>query len=262
MTIPPAAQIAQPLPPMERCYDCGDAIPEGQVYRREVEVSSSYSSGSIDLQGRDATRMSGSYGGSGSTYETVSLCPACIAQRVRDARERARKARLACGCAAAFFVACAAVVAGFWAFLFADHHQQQEAQEKAAVEAKPKREAAETEAKRKQDEAKAKAEAAEKERREAAEKERREAAERRRRALAELEEEAKRQKEAKKQEEKRRKEAEKQEEFAQARLKYARKLIADDQTEEARERLQKIIKELPDTKAATEARELLKQLDK
>jgi hypothetical protein len=42
---------AQAPPPAERCYGCGPAIREGDVCRRIVRVSSSYSSGSISAGG-------------------------------------------------------------------------------------------------------------------------------------------------------------------------------------------------------------------
>jgi hypothetical protein len=76
---------------LERCYDCGQLIPEGRVYRRTVAVSSSYTSGSISattspgrafgegFRGNDHT--SGWYGGSTSSYEKVSLCPRCNWER-------------------------------------------------------------------------------------------------------------------------------------------------------------------------------------
>ena len=47
MVIPPTAQPKQQGPPTERCYDCGEAIPEGKVYRREVAVSRTYQSGGV-----------------------------------------------------------------------------------------------------------------------------------------------------------------------------------------------------------------------
>lgn len=110
MAIPPAAQVAQPLPPMERCYDCGRPIPEGRVCRREVAVSSSYSSGSISAStyggGKllgDSSSTYGTYGGSSSTYATVSLCPTCDAER-EEARLRAEaRARRAVRDAEIFF---------------------------------------------------------------------------------------------------------------------------------------------------------------
>jgi len=99
---------------MERCYDCGNAIPEGQVFRRTVAVSSSYTCGSISTNTRgsgksfgDRNSTSGSYGGSTSTYTKVSLCPECNAER--EAREAA--ARRALGCAVIAFLVAMAVVA-------------------------------------------------------------------------------------------------------------------------------------------------------
>jgi hypothetical protein len=89
MAIPPAAQVGQLLAPMERCYDCGRPIPEGEVCRRTVAVSCSYSSGGISTSTRgsgksfgDHKSTVGAYGGSTSTYAKVSLCPDC--NRGRD----------------------------------------------------------------------------------------------------------------------------------------------------------------------------------
>jgi hypothetical protein len=50
------------------------------------------------------------------------------------------------------------------------------------------------------------------------------------------------------------------EEYAAAQVKFARKLIDDGTPSLARERLEKVVKEYGDTKAAAEARELLKSL--
>ena len=56
------------------------------------------------------------------------------------------------------------------------------------------------------------------------------------------------------------KKAAKDEEFASERLKYARKPIDEGMDDLAKERLRKIIKEQPDTKAAAEARKLLESI--
>jgi hypothetical protein len=48
---------------------------------------------------------------------------------------------------------------------------------------------------------------------------------------------------------------------AGARTKYGKKLLDQAMYELAEERLQKIVKEWPNTKAAADARELLKKLD-
>jgi hypothetical protein len=53
---------------------------------------------------------------------------------------------------------------------------------------------------------------------------------------------------------------EKDEEFAAAQVRYAKKLIDRGDPTTAKERLQKVLKEYPDTKAAPEARELLDKL--
>ena len=50
------------------------------------------------------------------------------------------------------------------------------------------------------------------------------------------------------------------EEFASERLEYAKKLFDRNMGVEARARLEKIIKEYPDTRAAGEAQNLLKKL--
>jgi hypothetical protein len=54
--------------------------------------------------------------------------------------------------------------------------------------------------------------------------------------------------------------AEKDEEYAAAQVRYAKKLIDGGDPKTAKERLQKVLKEYPDTKAAPEARELLDKL--
>jgi hypothetical protein len=128
MSIPPAAPAAQPLVPAERCYDCGKVIPEGEVCRREVEVSTSHHSGSTYTFGwgrsfSDSISASGTYGGSSSTYATVSLCPPCDAQRDADeeaarlaraaARARANRA-LAIYAATLFLVIATLVLLAFW----------------------------------------------------------------------------------------------------------------------------------------------------
>jgi hypothetical protein len=104
---------------MERCYDCGEAIPEGQVYRRTVCVSSSYSSGNISVgtlgSGKsfgDRSTTSGSYGGNSSTYAKVSLCPRCDARR----EERARAARQA---ALVIMIICLVILAALIAWSLA-----------------------------------------------------------------------------------------------------------------------------------------------
>jgi hypothetical protein len=66
--------------------------------------------------------------------------------------------------------------------------------------------------------------------------------------------------------EKKRREAEakkaaEDEEAASARLKYAKKLLDQGMSELAKERLKRIVKEWPNTRAAAEAKELLKQFD-
>jgi hypothetical protein len=53
---------------------------------------------------------------------------------------------------------------------------------------------------------------------------------------------------------------EKDEEYAAAQVRYAKKLIDQGDPKTAKERLQKIVKDYPDTKAAPEARELLDKL--
>jgi hypothetical protein len=90
----------QQAAPLERCYDCGQLIPEGRVFRRTVAVSSSYTSGSISAttspgrafgeryRGNDYT--SGSYGGSTSNYAKVSLCPHCNWKREEAERQAER----------------------------------------------------------------------------------------------------------------------------------------------------------------------------
>jgi hypothetical protein len=65
--------------------------------------------------------------------------------------------------------------------------------------------------------------------------------------------------------ERKRKEAEAQqrqrdEEYAAAQVKYAKKLIGEGDAATAKERLEKVVKDYGDTKAAPEARELLKEL--
>jgi hypothetical protein len=54
----------------------------------------------------------------------------------------------------------------------------------------------------------------------------------------------------------------KAEERAASYLRYAKKLIDRDMDEKAKERLQEIVKDMPDTEAAKEAKQLLGELDK
>jgi hypothetical protein len=56
------------------------------------------------------------------------------------------------------------------------------------------------------------------------------------------------------------KQRERDEEYAAAQVRYAKKLIAEGDTVTAKDRLQKVVKEYSDTKAAPEARELLERL--
>jgi hypothetical protein len=84
---PPPIHSDQRAAPLERCYDCGDLIPEGRVHRRTVEVGSSYTSGSISAWTSPGNGLaSGSYGGSTSSHAKVSLCGRCNWER--DERER------------------------------------------------------------------------------------------------------------------------------------------------------------------------------
>jgi hypothetical protein len=247
---------AQPPPPAERCYDCGLAIPEGEVCRREVEVSSSHTSGSISTasSGSSSPRSGGgrtwdssgstfgTYGGSSSTYAKVSLCPECDAER-DEAERRRRKAEteLLLGCLAVFIVA---VIIAFGALILfswrAEVEQKTAAQAKA--EAQQKHDKAEAPEHAEREKAAAEAEAEAKRKREEAAK----------RAAAEAERK-RRKAEAKK--------AAADEEIAGERLRYARTLIDQGMDELAKERLQRIIKEFPTSKAAAEAKELLKRLD-
>ena len=63
MVIPPVAMPIQGLLLTERCYKCSKAIPEGQVHRRKMQVST--------------TDPSDNSSGGVSTYALVSLCRCC-----------------------------------------------------------------------------------------------------------------------------------------------------------------------------------------
>jgi hypothetical protein len=93
-----------------------------------------------------------------------------------------------------------------------------------------------------------------------------EAAERARRQEAKQRADAEEQRKAAEAAKKRRaaeaKKAAADEEAAAERLRYAKKLIADGMDELAKERLQKIVKDFPGSKAAEEARGLLKKLER
>jgi hypothetical protein len=286
MAIPLAARSAQPLPPMERCYDCGQAIPEGEVCRRTVAVNSSYSSGSISTHKRgsgksfgDRSDTSGTYGGSTSTYAKVSLCPCCDAEREAD--ERAVRIFLAI-IVGLLAVAVAAVI--LWARWRPEPERRGAAAgpEAGALEAAGPEDAKEPPvapnpekggkdqetAKRKQrEEAEAdeRARQAAAERRAAAAAERAAAAEKKRREALEEWMAAEAEKKCNEDAEKKRREVEakkavKDEEFASQRLKYAKKLLDEGMDDLAKERLRKIIKEQPDTKAAAEAKKLLESM--
>jgi hypothetical protein len=75
----------------ERCYDCGQLIPEGRVCRRTVAVAWTSSSGYVDWgkpSGQFA-RPSGTVSQSSTTYSKVSLCLPCSVERDKQA-ERLR----------------------------------------------------------------------------------------------------------------------------------------------------------------------------
>jgi hypothetical protein len=183
----------------------------------------------------------GTYGGSTSTYAKVSLCEGCNRKRDEAA-------------ARAFWWSVAFVVLAFCALAVAfvvsrhrpafDDPKKGEAPDPAMREEgeardRKQREAAEAEAKRQQEEREAREKAA----REEIERQAKEAAEKRAKDAA-----------AKK--------AAEDEEAAVERLKYAKKLLDQDMGELAKDRLQRIVKEWPDTKAAAAAKELLKKLQK
>lgn len=81
---------------------------------------------------------------------------------------------------------------------------------------------------------------------------------------AKPDEQAEREKEDKRrmdqQEAKRKAEEKKTEDHAAAYLRYAKKLVNEGQTDKAKERLQEIVHDLPNTEAAKEARQLLETL--
>jgi DNA-directed RNA polymerase subunit M/transcription elongation factor TFIIS len=89
----------------ERCYDCGELIPEGDSCRRIVTVSYSHTSGSY---GSGTQR--GSYGGSSSTTAKVSLCPECDAERDAYQRTVIRAFAIIGGIAALVLVIVAVVI--------------------------------------------------------------------------------------------------------------------------------------------------------
>jgi hypothetical protein len=138
IAIPPAAQVAQPLPRMERCYDCRRPIPEGEVCRREVRVSSSYSSGSIIASASGGRNTSGTYGGSSSTYAKVSLCPRCNARREAERRQREANAR---ACMTVFVIAVIVTVIIILAGAFAVAYWLAAAEQRAVAQAKAEAEA-------------------------------------------------------------------------------------------------------------------------